>query len=202
MSWIRLLSTSRSFSGQDIEPRGYRLTQMNLIPKFGHPGGSARVTGLPARPASGAPATRKIPVVRPLPRGPVAPTPPPAPAPVPTASPLSKAAAQWQRLAGGARFWLAATGGFFGQRMSRKRKHPFHAGNAAARATAARPAQPELRLEAVRPVHNDLTDCDFEVRPVRPGAAALEPLAGLVARPPRALETASGAWERVRTLFH
>jgi hypothetical protein len=195
MSWIRLLSTSRSFSGQDIEPRGYRLTQMNLIPKFGHPGGSARVTGLPARPASGAPATRKIPVVRPLPRGPVAPT--PAPAPVPTASPLSKAAAQWQRLAGGARFWLAATGGFFGQRMSRKRKHPFRAGNA-----VARPAQPELRLEAVRPVHNDLTDCDFEVRPVRPGTAALEPWSGPAARPPRALETASGAWARVRTLFH
>jgi hypothetical protein len=51
-------------------------------------------------------------------------------------------------------------------------------------------------------VHNDLSDCDFEVRPVRRGAAAPEPLAGPAARPARALETAGGAGERVRTLFH
>jgi hypothetical protein len=219
MSWIRLLNTSRSFSGQDVEPRGYRLTQMNLIPKFGNPGGVPSVsnpgalTSRPARAASAAAATRKIAPVVPLPRG----TPVPEPEPAPTPAPASVSAptlvavaglgssvrAGSARLAGALGAAAGATVEFCGRLVRRREEQPFAAVRAEQLAADARPAQPELRLEAIRPVHNDLSDCDYEVRPVRRAAPRPEVEPELPpARDSGVFALAGDAVERVRTLFH
>jgi hypothetical protein len=219
MSWIRLLNTSRSFSGQDVEPRGYRLTQMNFIPKFGNPGGVPSVsnpgalTSRPARAASAAAATRKIATVAPLPRGTPAPEPASAQAPTPTpksATTLitiaelgSSVRSGSAKLAGALGAAAGATVEFCGRLVRRREEQPFAAVRAEQLAADARPAQPELRLEAIRPVHNDLSDCDYEVRPVRRAA----PPAGAEAELPPARDSgvfalAGDAVERVRTLFH
>jgi hypothetical protein len=71
---------------------------------------------------------------------------------------------------------------------------------------AVQTAQAELRLEAVKPVHNDLSDCDYEVRPARPAAPASAPVQAEAELPPArdtgVFALAGDAVERVRTLFH
>jgi hypothetical protein len=218
MSWIRLLNTSRSFTAQNGEPRGYRLTQMNLIPKFGSTSDVPSVTNpgalaSSAKPVPAAAATRKIATVAPLPRGTPAPAPASAQAPTPTPASattlitIAKLGASARvgsaKLAGALGAAARATVEFCGRLIRRREEQPFAAVRAEQLAADARPAQPELRLEAIRPVHNDLSDCDYEVRPVRRVAPRSEAEAELPpARDSGVFALAGDAVERVRTLFH
>jgi len=138
MSWIRLLKTSRAFSSQEVDPRGYRLTQMNLIPKFGpRDEADAEVVGPASEPSSS--------------RGKV-----------------TKNAVRLRlgQMGDRIRVGFDLMKGWLGKLrltrikgfvvLPREARSPFAHGS----------AQPELRLDAIRPVHNDLSDCEFEVRPI------------------------------------
>lgn len=217
MSWIRLLNTSRSFSPQDSEPRGYRLTQMNLIPKFGNSTrpvpGAARAT-VPAAPAS---TTRRIQPLVPLPRAAVSPAPEPPPEPAPAPAPvlalariqalLSVVRLEPARVINALRAMVAAATELSGRLLRRRDASPFALTGSVRPTVAAQTAQAELRLEAVKPVHNDLSDCDYEVRAM-PGVAsassadACPELPSAPERETGVLATAGEALNRVRTLFH
>jgi hypothetical protein len=150
MSWMRLLKASPTFSGMTQLKHRYRAKQMNLIPKFGNEGGKfvAPPTGrrLPAAPAPGN-------VLTPVGRGGAT----AVAAPVVSAAPPAPVATR-----GAARLWqaFAALGAVFSLK-------PQPRGVRLAPMPARRLLQPELRLDAVKPVRNDLTDCDFEVREIR-----------------------------------
>jgi hypothetical protein len=218
MSWIRLLNTSRSFSGRDGEPRGYRLTQMNFIPKFGNASGVPSVTnpGALASTAKIVPAaatTRRIATVVPLPRGTPAPqlnqTAAPTPTPMRAAVLLtvaelgSSVRAGSVKMPGALRAAFGAAVELCGRLVRRRDEQPFAAVQAEQLVADARPAQPELRLEAIRPVHNDLSDCDYEVRAMRPASRPTEAEPALPpARESGVFALAGDAVERVRTLFH
>ena len=132
----------------------YRMTQMNLIPKFGS-GWQAQVA--PEFVAG---------------RGGVA-----APAATPAVG--RQSGARWRRA-------LALFGGWLGSRPAARGVH-------VAPMPDRRPSQPELHLESVRPLRNDLSDSDFEVRVVQPVRAARE--SGLLA-------SAGGALNRAKNLLH
>ena len=144
MSWTRLLKTGRSISGMNKQNHRYRLTQGNLIPKFGN--------AKQGRPASVAPAAR-------------------------SATPTSVATARADRSAS-FDLWkpFAALSGLFTRKEIRAtRLAPFP-----------RPplVQAELSLDALKPVRNDLSDSDFEIRlqPVASVSAAPASAPGLLAR--------------------
>lgn len=195
MSWIRLLNSSPSFSAQNLEPRGYRLTQMNLIPKFGN---STNTAPGAARSAPGA-TTRKIPNVTPLPRAKE--TPAPAPTPALASAPMAAASAAAGQVASALRGTVAATMEFCGRLAGRRGAKPAALTGSVRPAVAVQTAQAELKLETLKPVHNDLSDCDYEVRAVR------RPVEAVAAEVPATRDSgvfalAGDAVERVRTLFH
>ena len=141
----------------------YRVTQMNLIPKFG-PGSAG---GPPADSTKDAGNSQPV-------FGTATATKPPE-------------AGESLIIAGAARLWKSVTamGGLF------LLKEPSGAARLAPRASR-RFVQPELTLHAVKPVRNDLSDSDFEIRPAAAPAARESGL----------LAVAGGALSRARSLLH
>src|ERR1041384_1057118 len=163
MKSIRLLKASRSFSNMPKQFHRYRVTQMNLIPKFG-PGGAGDPPARPARDTAG-----NQPVFG------------------PAATAHAAEAGESILVTGAARLWksFAAMGELF------LLKEPPGAARLAPKSSR-RFVQPEPSLTAVKPVRNDLSDSDFEIRP----------LAAPAARESGLFAVAGGALSRAKSLLH
>jgi hypothetical protein len=178
MSLMQLLSVGRSLCGIRDEPSRYKMTQDNLLPKFGspkelgkndavqHPVRSARLDSAKHEMASslGHEEAKLTHALAPEDKsGSQANSAPPVKRPK-QAFPLGR--------------WTLP-------------KNPF-AGKSALHEQAKGPVQCELSIDAVKVVRNDLSDADLEV------IASLKPLAPLPAKKSRdGLESIALAWGRI-----
>jgi hypothetical protein len=159
MSFLRLLSTGKSWVGMRNQVRPYQVSEEVRLPRFERKNNPFRATTRPARPA-------KQPEVAPEVSESIGQTPAPTPAqtiaPTPAiarsdaATPISQPKLGSGGLVKSIRAWID-------RRTARKAQSKRVA------QTRPEPMQTELRLEAVTVVRNDLSDSDIEVVPKKEG---------------------------------
>lgn len=161
MSLMRLLTVGRSIATIKDQPSRYKMTQQNLLPKFGPPNRS-EATAAPLQPTQ-TPAAK----IEKIKQAPASQKEMPTTKKKMSAEALNDAGPDEQSVSASPNVPKAA---FPGGRWSRIR-NPFGARKTAEVERV--PTQGELSLDMVKPVRNDLNDADLEVvlcrkRPVDP----------------------------------
>lgn len=180
MGLSQLLAASRTVRNVRDQPARFKMTQQNLLPKFG-----ARAEGSPA--ADDAGVVEKMELMP-------APVQPVAKAPV---VPEENVVARTEAGPAKAAAFVEATKKLRPFGSWSLFRNPFRKGETRKMVTA--PAQSELSLDLVRPVRNDLSEVDFELgRMPQPAAPPAETRTEPIAVPAPAKRDA-GLWQRVKT---
>lgn len=161
MSWMQYLAVSRSFSSVEDRPTRFRMRQQHLLPRFGED--LQEVSATESVAASPDDAVRGG-ISRPLEKG--------SPMENGTSTtPMSTATPRDAYPGGRWRIWRRA-----GTDQTRDAREPML-------------VQPELRLDTVKVIRNDLTDSDLLLVPLRNRAEAT-----VRSSKPEARKTASPRW--------
>ena len=201
MSLIRFLTTGSSLRGIKDRRSPYKMVQQNLLPKFGAEKAEEKAPAPQPTPAPQALAVSR-PVVRPKrgqqtrermrmsesgadPKNDAPEGLKPGPQ-----SPDKVQASAAEGVAKKTPVETTGTGGIF--RRWAQMKNPFRAKPVVRKAVA--PVQPELRLESIKVVRNDLSEADIEIVP-RAAAKELEPPVSGRATP----QSSRVAWQRIAT---
>jgi hypothetical protein len=175
MGLMQLLVLGRSLKTAEDRRSPYRLTQQNLLPRFGSAGAISREEPAPSKRQVAGLEEARVPTVE-------------------SSKPEREASMRHGTMSSSAKPIAAFGRKRFGTWLSRWR-NPFRADSAAAKPE--RGVQGELLLQGVRVVRNDLNDADLEVVPVQKNG--IGPATRLATEPAADEPSRQRIWPRITT---